>query len=119
MNTKQIYIVSMENAPFQLETSLLDAFVDDRMEFDLLYSPGALDPATTQLARLYTTYNFLRELEIKRDQFTTSTVNYIWIGLKKVAKAASFTASLKVGCPWQVRAISSVAAPYSIARTHS
>eukprot|EP00955_Chlamydomonas_euryale_P023751 250502-Chlamydomonas_euryale.AAC.23 len=36
-----------------------------------------------------------------------------------VASAASLTASDSVGCPWHVRARSSVLAPYSIASTHS
>jgi hypothetical protein len=31
---------------------------------------------------------------------------YMWMGLPPVAMAASLMASLRVGCPWQVRAMS-------------
>lgn len=42
----------------------------------------------------------------------------MWMGLPKaVARAASFTASDRVGWPWQARARSSELAPYSRAST--
>ena len=43
----------------------------------------------------------------------------IWIGLKKVASAASFTASDMVGWAWQVRARSSDEPPNSISTATS
>jgi hypothetical protein len=65
---------------------------------------------------------------LNRDPFGHSTrlrnanteyQSYMCTGLSYVAMHASFTASDNVGWPWQVRAMSSEDAPYSIARTHS
>ena len=44
---------------------------------------------------------------------------HAWIACAQVARAASLTASEKVGWPWQVLAMSSEEAPYSIPITHS
>src|SRR5215470_8905187 len=46
-------------------------------------------------------------------------ISHIWIDLLPTARAASFTASVKVGWAWQVRAMSSAAAPNSIATAAS
>ena len=43
----------------------------------------------------------------------------MWIGRPATASAASLTASGKVGCAWQVRAMSSAEAPNSTARVSS
>ena len=44
---------------------------------------------------------------------------YEWIAFEKVAKAASFIASLTVGWPWHIRATSSEEAPKPIATLNS
>ncbi len=81
--------------------------------------PNVMHARTGACHKLDTAINSSCLVSIKHRHAGRLTT-HVWMGFPKLtAMAASLTASLSVGWPWHVRAMSSVHAPYSIASTHS